>query len=174
MPKRRGKSAASKQQKTPKSQIEGTVLIRACCVEAGATRPKADDERFYHNKKKLERLLNAKIICKEDDKENQSRSKTGDERFHHNKEKLERALNAKIICKEDDKEDQSQSKTGDERFRHNKKKLERALNAKIICKENDKEEQDDGEAIMKKLDKWCKDNTNYTRGMKIVFSAYVL
>ena len=139
MPKRRGKSAASKQQKTPKSQIEGTVLIRACCVEAGATRPKADDERFYHNKKKLERLLNAKIICKEDDKEDQSRSKTGDERFHHNK-----------------------------------KKLERALNAKIICKENDKEEQDDAEAIMKKLDKWCKDNTNYTRGMKIVFSAYVL
>ena len=139
MPKRRGKSAASKQQKTPKSQIEGTVLIRACCVEAGATRPKADDERFYHNKKKLERLLNAKIICKEDDNEDQSRSKTGDERFHHNKEKLERALNAKIICKE-----------------------------------NDKEEQDDGEAIMKKLDKWCKDNTNYTRGMKIVFSAYVL
>ena len=139
MPKRRGKSAASKQQKTPKSQIEGTVLIRACCVDGGATRPKADDERFYHNKKKLERLLNAKIICKEDDKEDQSRSKTGDERFHHNK-----------------------------------KKLERALNAKIICKENDKEEQDDGEAIMKKLDKWCKDNTNYTRGMKIVFSAYVL
>ena len=139
MPKRRGKSAASKQQKTPKSQIEGTVLIRACCVEGGATRPKADDERFYHNKKKLERLLNAKIICKEDDKEDQSRSKTGDKRFHHNKEKLERALNAKIICKE-----------------------------------NDKEEQDDGEAIMKKLDKWCKDNTNYTRGMKIVFSAYVL
>ena len=119
--------------------MEGMVLIRACCVEAGATRPKADDERFYHNKKKLERLLNAKIICKEDDKEDQSRSKTGDERFHHNK-----------------------------------KKLERALNAKIICKENDKEEQDDGEAIMKKLDKWCKDNTNYTRGMNIVFSAYVL
>ena len=139
MPKRRGKSAASKQQKTPKSQFEGTVLIRACCVDAGATRPKEDGERFYHNKKKLERLLNAKIICKEDDKEDQSRSKTGDERFHHNKEKLERALNAKIICKE-----------------------------------NDKEEQDDGEAIMKKLDKWCKDNTNYTRGMKIVFSAYVL
>ena len=140
MPKRRGKSAASKQQKTPKSQIEGTVLIRACCVDCGgATRPKADDERFYHNKKKLERLLNAKIICKEDDNEDQSRSKTGDERFHHNKEKLERALNAKIICKE-----------------------------------NDKEEQDDGEAIMKKIDKWCKDNTNYTRGMNIVFSAYVL
>ena len=131
MPKRRGKSAASKQQKTPKSQFEGTVLIRACCVDAGATRPKEDGERFYHNKKKLERLLNAKIICKEDDKEDQSRSKTGDERFHHNKEKLERAL-------------------------------------------NDKEEQDDAEAIMKKLDKWCKDNTNYTRGMKIVFSAYVL
>ena len=140
MPKRRGKSAASKQQKTPKSQIEGTVLIRACCVDGGATRPKADDERFYHNKKKLERLLNAKIICKEDDKEDQSRSKTGDERFHHNKEKLERALNAKIICKENDKEEQP-------------------LHA---------------EAIIKRLDQWCKDNTNYTRGMKIVFSAYVL
>ena len=139
MPKRRGKSAASKQQKTPKSEIKGAVLIGARYVDGGATRSKTDDERFYHNKKKLERLLNAKIICKEDDKEDQSRSKTGDERFHHNKEKLERALNAKIICKE-----------------------------------NDKEEQDDGEAIMKKLDKWCKDNTNYTRGMKIVFSAYVL
>ena len=120
--------------------MEGTVLIRACCVEAGATRPKADDERFYHNKKKLERLLNAKIICKEDDKENQSRSKTGDERFHHNKEKLERALNAKIICKENDKEEQP-------------------LHA---------------EAIIKRLDQWCKDNTNYNRGRKIVFSAYVL
>ena len=138
MPKRRGKSAASKQQKTPKSEIKETVLIGGRYVD-GATRSKTDDERFWHNKKKLERALNAKIICKEDDKEDQSRSKTGDERFHHNKEKLERALNAKIICKE-----------------------------------NDKEEQDDGEAIMKKLDKWCKDNTNYTRGMKIVFSAYVL
>ena len=144
MAKRRNKSAAAKQQKTPKDPFEGAVLIRACCGCAGAkpTRPKEEEEgerKFYHNKKKLERLLNAKIICKEDDKEDQSRSKTGDERFHHNK-----------------------------------KKLERALNAKIICKENDKEEQDDGEAIMKKLDKWCKDNTNYTRGMKIVFSAYVL
>ena len=138
MPKRRGKSAASKQQKTPKSEIKEAVLIGARYVD-GATRSKTDDERFWHNKKKLERALNAKIICKEDDKEDQSRSKTSDERFHHNKEKLERALNAKIICKE-----------------------------------NDKEEQDDGEAIMKKLDKWCKDNTNYTRGMKIVFSAYVL
>ena len=128
MPKRRGKSAASKQQKTPKSQIEGTVFICACCVDCGgATRPKADDERFYHNKKKLERLLNAKIICKEDDKEDQSRSKTGDERCHHNKEKPERAL-------------------------------------------NDKEEQDAAEAIIKRLDKWCKDNSN----MNIVFSAYVL
>ena len=138
MPKRRGKSAASKHQKTPKSEIKGAVLISTRYVD-GATRSKTDDERFCHNKKKLER-----------------------------------ALNAKIICKEDDAEDQSRSKTGDERFRHNKKKLERALNAKIICKENDKEEQDDAEAIMKKLDKWCKDNTNYTRGMKIVFSAYVL
>ena len=141
MPKRRGKSAVSKQQKTPKSQIEGTVLIGARYVDGGATRPKTDDgERFYHNKKKLERLLNAKIICKEDDKEDQSRSKTGDERFHHNKEKLERALNAKIICKENDKEEQP-------------------LHA---------------EAIIKRLDQWCKDNTNYNRGRKIVFSAYVL
>ena len=103
MPKRRGKSAASKHQKTPKSEIKETVLIGGRYVD-GATRSKTDDERFWHNKKKLER----------------------------------------------------------------------ALNAKIICKENDKEEQDDGEAIMKKLDKWCKDNTNYTRGMKIVFSSYVL
>merc|ERR1712175_55140 len=146
MPKRRGKSAASKQQKTPKSQMEGTVLIRACCVEAGATRPKADDERFYHNKKKLERLLNAKIICKEDDKEDQSRSKTGDERFHHNKEKLERALNAKIICKENDKEEQDDATM---------KKPEKLFNPPSGCIK-------------------CKDRTNYTRGMKIVFSAYVL
>ena len=154
MPKRRGKSAASKQQKTPKSEIKGAVLIGASYVD-GATRSKTDDERFYHNKKKLERLLNAKIICKEDDKEDQSRSKTGDERFHHNKEKLERALNAKIICKENDAEDQDDAIA---------------------------EDQDD-DAIMKKLDKLfnppsgcnrCKDRTNYTRGMKIVFSAYVL
>ena len=145
MAKRRGKSAAAKQQKTPKDPFEGAVLIRArCgCADAKPTRPKEGEEE-------------------------------GERKFYHNKKKLERLLNAKIICKEDDKEDQSRSKTGDERFRHNKKKLERALNAKIICKENDKEEQDDGEAIMKKLDKWCKDNTNYTRGMKIVFSAYVL
>ena len=127
MPKRRGKSAASKQQKTPKTQFEGTVLIRACCAGAKATRPKEDGERFYHNKKKLERLLNAKIICKEDEDE--------------------------------DKEDQPRSKTGDERCRHNKEKPERA-----------KEEQDDAEAIIKRLDKWCKDNSN----MNIVFSAYVL
>ena len=155
MPKRRGKSAASKQQKTPKSQFEGAVLIRACCAGAKATRPKEDGERIYHNKKKLERLLNAKIICKEDDKEDQSRSKTGDERFRHNKKKLERALNAKIICKENDAEDQDDAIA---------------------------EDQDD-DAIMKKLDKLfnppsgcnrCKDRTNYTRGMKIVFSAYVL
>merc|ERR1712175_20183 len=121
MPKRRGKSAASKQQKTPKSQIEGTVLIGARYVDGGATRPKADDERFYHNKKKLERALNAKIICKENDKEEQDDAAA--------------------------------------------------------------EEQDDDDAIMKKLDKLfnppsgcnrCKDRTNYTRGMKIVFSAYVL
>ena len=155
MPKRRGKSAASKQQKTPKSEIKGAVLISTRYVD-GATRSKTDDERFCHNKKKLERALNAKIICKEDDKEDQSQSKTGDERFHHNKKKLERALNAKIICKENDKEEQDDAAA---------------------------EEQDDDDAIMKKLDKLfnppsgcnrCKDRTNYTRGMKIVFSAYVL
>ena len=145
MPKRRGKgkSTASKHQKTPKCEtlrnIKGPVLITTRYVD-DATRFKTDDERFCHNKKKLER-----------------------------------ALNAKIICKEDDAEDQSRSKTGDERFRHNKKKLERALNAKIICKENDKEEQPlHAEAIIKRLDQWCKDNTNYNRGRKIVFSAYVL
>ena len=129
MPKRRGKSAASKQQKTPKSEIKGAVLIGARYVD-GATQSKTDDERFYHNKKKLERLLNAKIICKEDEDE--------------------------------DKEDQPRSRTGDERCCHNKEKPERAL--------NDKEEQDDAEAIIKRLDKWCKDNSN----MNIVFSAYVL
>merc|ERR1711889_50192 len=99
----------------------GTVLIGARYVDGGATRPKADDERFHHNKKKLERALNAKIICKENDKEEQDDAAA--------------------------------------------------------------EEQDDDDAIMKKLDKLfnppsgcnrCKDRTNYTRGMKIVFSAYVL
>ena len=145
MPKRRGKSAASKQQKTPKSEIKGAVLISTRYVD-GATRSKTDDERFYHNKKKLERLLNAKIICKEDDKEDQSRSKTGDERFCHNKKKLERALNAKIICKEDDAEDQDDATM---------KKPEKLFNPPSGCNR-------------------CKDRTNYTRGMKIVFSAYVL
>ena len=129
MAKRRNKSAAAKQQKTPKDPFEGAVLIRACCGCAGAkpTRPKEEEEgerKFYHNKKKLERLLNAKIIVKEDEDE--------------------------------DKEDQPRSKTGDERCRHNKEKPERALN--------------DAEAIIKRLDKWCKDNSN----MNIVFSAYVL
>ena len=78
-------------------------------------------------------------------------------------------------------DDATRFKTDDERFCHNKKKLERALNAKIICKEDDAEDQDD--ATMKKPEKLfnppsgcikCKDRTNYTRGMKIVFSAYVL
>jgi len=124
MSKRRGKSAAAKQQKTPKNPFEGTVVIRASSAGAKATRPKEDGERICHNKKKLERLLNAKIIVKEDEDE--------------------------------DKEDQPRSKTGDERCRHNKEKPERALN--------------DAEAIIKRLDKWCKDNSN----MNIVFSAYVL
>ena len=82
-------------------------------------------------------------------------------------------------------------------FCHNKKKLEAALNAKIIC-DDDAECYPEGmttpyednatgfcqdDATMKKLEKLfkppsgcikCKDHTNYTRGMKIVFSAYVL
>ena len=151
MPKRRGKSAASKHQKTPKSEtlrnIKGPVLITTRYVE-DATRFKTDDERFCHNKKKLERALNAKIICKEDDAEDQdaTRFKTGDERFCHNKKKLERALNAKIICKEDDAEDQDDATM---------KKLEKLFNPPSGCIK-------------------CKDRTNYTRGMKIVFSAYVL
>ena len=130
MPKRRGKSAAAKQQKTPKNPFEGAVLIRACCAGAKATRPKEDGERIYHNKKKLERLLNAKIIVKEEEDEN--------------------------------KEDQPRSRTGHERCCHNKEKPERAL--------NDKEEQGDAEAIIKALDKWCKDNSH----MNIKFKAYVL
>ena len=84
------------------------------------------------------------------------------------------------------------------KFCHNKKKLEAALNAKIICEEDDAEGYPEGmttpyednatgfcqdDATMKKLEKLfkppsgcikCKDHTNYTRGMKIVFSAYVL
>jgi len=140
MPKRRGKSAAAKQQKTPKNPFEGAVLIRACCGCAGAkpTRPKEEEgERtFYHNKKKLERLLNAKIYVKDEEEEKE---------------------------KEEKKEDQPRSRTDHERCCHNKgKKPERAL--------NDKEEQDDAEAIIKALDKWCKDNSN----MNIKFSAYVL
>ena len=147
MPKRRGKSAAAKQQKTPKNPFEGAVLIRACCGCAGAkpTRPKEEEgERtFYHNKKKLERLLNAKIFVKDEEEEKE-------------KEKQEKQE------KQEKKEDQPRSRTGHERCCHNKEKPERAL--------NDKEEQDDAEAIIKRLDKWCKDNSN----MNIVFSAYVL
>ena len=145
MAKRRGKSAAAKQQKTPKNPFEGAVLIRACCGCAAAkpTRPKEEkkeegERKFYHNKKKLERLLNAKIFVKDDEEEEEEEE-------------------------EEKKEDQPRSRTGHERCCHNKgKKPERAL--------NDKEEQDDAEAIIKALDKWCKDNSN----MNIVFSAYVL
>ena len=138
MPKRRGKSAAAKQQKTPKNPFEGAVLIRACCGCAGAkaTRPKEEGERIYHNKKKLERLLNAKIFVKDEEEEKE---------------------------KEEKKEDQPRSRTGHERCCQNKgKKPERAL--------NDKEEQGDAEAIIKALDKWCKDNSH----MNIKFKAYVL
>merc|ERR1712240_135991 len=127
-----GKSAAAKQQKTPKNPFDGAVLIRACCGCAGAkaTRPKEEGERIYHNKKKLERLLNAKIFVKDE---------------------------------EEKKEDQPRSRTGHERCCHNKgKKPERAL--------NDKEKLGDAEAIIKALDKWCKDKSN----MNIKFSAYVL
>ena len=142
MAKRRGKSAAAKQQKTPKDPFEGALLIRArCgCADAKPTRPKEEEEegerKFYHNKKKLERLLNAKIYVKDEEEEKE---------------------------KEEKKEDQPRSRTGHERCCHNKgKKPERAL--------NDKEEQGDAEAIIKALDKWCKDNSN----MNIKFSAYVL
>ena len=78
-------------------------------------------------------------------------------------------------------DDATRFRRDDERFCHNKKKLEAVLNAKIICDEDDAEDQDD--ATMKKLEKLfkppsgcikCKDHTNYTRGMKIVFSAHVL
>ena len=139
MPKRRGKSAAAKQQKTPKNPFEGAVLIRACCGCAGAkaTRPKEEGERIYHNKKKLERLLNAKIFVKDEEEEEEE--------------------------EEEKKEDQPRSRTGHERCCHNKgKKPERAL--------NDKEKLGDAEAIIKALDKWCKDKSN----MNIKFSAYVL
>ena len=144
MPKRRGKSAAAKQQKTPKNPFEGAVLIRACCGCAGAkaTRPKEEGERIYHNKKKLERLLNAKIYVKDEEEEKE-------------KEKQE---------KQEKKEDQPRSRTNHERCRHNKgKKPERA--------KNDKEEEPmDAEAIIKAIDKWCKDNSH----MNIKFKAYVL
>merc|ERR1711989_23377 len=84
-------------------------------------------------------------------------------------------------------DDATRFRRDDERFCHNKKKLEAALNAKIICDEDDAEDNATGfcqdDATMKKLEKLskppsgcikCKDHTNYTRGMKIVFSAYVL
>ena len=147
MAKRRGKSAAAKQQKTPKNPFEGAVLIRACCGCAGAkpTRPKEEEEgerKFYHNKKKLERLLNAKIYVKDEEEEKE-------------KEKQE---------KQEKKEDQPRSRTNHERCCHNKgKKPERAKNDK-------EEEQMDAEAIIKALDKWCKDNSH----MNIKFKAYVL
>merc|ERR1711872_440547 len=99
------------------------------------------ERKFYHNKKKLERLLNAKIYVKDEEEEKE-------------KEKQE---------KQEKKEDQPRSRTNHERRRHNKgKKPERAL--------NDKEEQMDAEAIIKALDKWCKDNSH----MNIKFKAYVL
>ena len=144
MAKRRNKSAAAKQQKTPKDPFEGAVLIRACCGCAGAkpTRPKEEEEegerKFYHNKKKLERLLNAKIYVKDEEEEKE-------------KEKQKK------------KEDQPRSRTNHERCCHNKgKKTERAL--------NDKEERGDAEALIKALDKWCKDNSH----MNIKIRAYVL
>ena len=94
------------------------------------------------------------------------------------------------------------SRDDDTRFCHNKKKLEAALNAKIIC-DDDAECYPEGMTTsyednatgfcqgdatgfchsMKKLEKLfkppsgcikCKDHKNYTRGMKIVLSAYVL
>merc|ERR1711962_1360004 len=64
------------------------------------------ERKFYHNKKKLERLLNAKIYVKDEEeekekekqkkKEDQPRSRTNHERCRHNKgKKTERALNDK-------------------------------------------------------------------------------
>ena len=151
MAKRRGKSAAAKQQKTPKDPFEGALLIRArCgCADAKPTRPKEEEEegerKFYHNKKKLERLLNAKIYVKDEEEEKE-------------KEKQEKQE------KQEKKEDQPRSRTNHERRRHNKgKKPERAKNDK-------EEEQMDAEAIIKALDKWCKDNSH----MNIKFKAYVL
>ena len=151
MAKRRGKSAAAKQQKTPKDPFEGALLIRArCgCADAKPTRPKEEEEegerKFYHNKKKLERLLNAKIYVKDEEEEKE-------------KEKQEKQE------KQEKKEDQPRSRTNHERCRHNKgKKPERAKNDK-------EEEQMDAEAIIKALDKWCKDNSH----MNIKFKAYVL
>ena len=94
-------------------------------------------------------------------------------------------------------DDATRFRRDDERFCHNKKKLEAALNAKIIC-DDDAECYPEGmttpyednatgfcqdDATMKKLEKLfkppsgcikCKEHKNYTRGMKIVLSAYVL
>ena len=127
MPKRRGKSAASKQQKTPKSEIKGAVLISTRYVD-GATRSKTDDERFCHNKKKLEAALNAKIICDDNDAEGYPEGMT-----------TPYEDNATGFCQDD----------------ATMKKLEKLFNPPSGCIK-------------------CKDHTNYTRGMKIVFSAYVL
>merc|ERR1712083_228319 len=96
------------------------------------------ERKFYHSKKKLERLLNAKIYVKDEEEEKE-------------KEKQKK------------KEDQPRSRTNHERCCHNKgNKTERAL--------NDKEERADAEAIIKALDKWCKDDSH----MNIKIRAYVL
>ena len=87
--------------------------------------------------------------------------------FCHNKKKLEAALNAKIICDDDAEcypegmtmlyaDDATGFRQGDATgFRHSKKKLDKLSKSPSGCIK-------------------CKDHKNYTRGMKIVLSAYVI
>ena len=87
--------------------------------------------------------------------------------FCHNKKKLEAALNAKIICDDDAEcypegmstpyEDNATGFCQDDAtgFCHSMKKLEKLFKSPSGCIK-------------------CKDHKNYTRGMKIVLSAYVI
>ena len=98
-----------------------------------ATRFRRDDERFCHNKKKLEAALNAKIICDDDDAECYPEGMT-----------TPYEDNATGFCQDD--------ATG---FCHSMKKLEKLFKPPSGCIK-------------------CKYHKNYTRGMKIVLSAYVI
>ena len=148
----RAKSTAFKHQKTPKSEtlrnLKGPVL--SPLLFPVFTNIYNDDAKCYPENMTMRYADDA------------TRFRRDDERFCHNKKKLEAALNAKIIC-DDDAECYPEGMT-----------MPYADNATGFC-------QDD--ATMKKLEKLfkppsgcikCKDHTNYTRGMKIVFSAYVL